>query len=129
MAKNKKASEDTLVEDVVQDEAITVEEVGAVVEAATPVEASHNPTLLVWPTDVWGFTAALKDAIVSAASRVNGAADKKALVDAVLATGLAHLEAKYAVDSAIRQAAIDAAIAQNEAKEAEPEAPAQAELF
>ena len=105
------------------------EEVATVVAAATPVEASHNPTLLVWPTDVWGFTAQLKDAIVSAASRVNGAADKKALVDAVLATGLAHLEAKYTVDAAIRQAAIDAVVAQNEAKEAEPEAPAQAELF
>lgn len=96
---------------------------------ARPVKASHNPTLLVWPTDVWGFTTQLKDAIVAAASRVNGAADKRALVDAVLATGLAHLEAKYAIDSAIRQAAIDAAIAHNEAKEAEAEVPAQGELF
>lgn len=103
---------------------------------ARPVKASHNPTLLVWPTDVWGFTAQLKDAIVAAASRVNGAADKKALVDAVLATGLAHLEAKYKVDAAVRQAAIDAVIAENEARETEetvqetkPEVPAQGELF
>lgn len=93
------------------------------------VQASHNPTMLVWPTDVWGFTAALKDALVAVASRVNGAPDKKALVDAVLATGLAHLEAKYANDSMIRQNAINAAIAQNEAKEAELEDPAQGELF
>lgn len=102
----------------------------AVVEApVAAVAVSHNSTFLVWPTDVWGFTAALKEALIMAASRINGAADKKALVDAVLATGLAHIEAKYAVDAQIRQAAIDAAIAQNEAKETVAEAPAQAELF
>jgi hypothetical protein len=123
-------------EEVVADEAPTPAEDPAPAEYQEPeateaVEApvaavSHNATMVVWPTDTWGLTAGLKDAIVAAASRVNGAADKKALVDAVLATGLAHLEAKYMVDAGIRQAAIDAAIAQNEAKE---EAPAQAELF
>lgn len=100
--------------------------------SATPAGlsiVSHNSSLVEWPTDTWGFTTELKAAIVNVASRVQGAADKKLMVDQVFNIGRAHLEAKFAIDSSIREAAIAAAIAENEAKDAEPEAPAQTELF
>ena len=96
--------------------------------AGLPI-VSHNSTLVEWPTDTWGFTTELKAAIINVASRVQGAADKKLMVDQVFNIGRAHLEAKFAIDSSIREAAIAAAIADNEAKEAEVEAPAQTELF
>lgn len=68
-----------------------------------------NPTLLPWPTDPWGLTKDLKYAITQLGSRIAGHADKKALVDAVLAIGLEHLELKYKQDAAIRAKRIQAA--------------------
>jgi len=107
--------------DEVTPEATTVE-----AEEATQV-VSHNPTFVEWPTDLWGLTHDLKAAFVAAASRVQGALDKKRLVDEVINIGRLHLEAKFTVDAKVRQAAIDAVVAENEAKEAEE--PAQKELF
>ena len=110
----------------------TVEEVEEVTEAPAveAVDVSHNSSFLVWPTDPWGMTIELKAALIHIASRIQGATDKKELVDAVLEIGLGHIKAKFLVDAKVRQAAIDAVIAENEAKEAETvEAPAQTELF
>lgn len=106
-------------------------EVAVEVPPTKVTEVSHNPTFIEWPTDLWGLTHDLKAAFVAAASRVQGALDKKRLVDEVINIGRLHLEAKFTVDAKVRQAAIDAVIAENEAKEAEEaeQEPAQKELF
>lgn len=95
--------------------------------AALPI-VSHNSTFVEWPSDIWGMTTEFKEAIVRLASRVQGAIDKKRIVDEVFNIGRAHFEAKFTVDAKVRQDAIDAVVAQNEGTEVEV-APAQAELF
>lgn len=97
------------------------------VKKTKEIVVSHNSTFIEWPTDLWGLTHDLKAAFVAAASRIQGAIDKKRLVDEVINIGRLHLEAKFTVDAKVRQAAIDAVVAENEAKEAEE--PAQKELF
>lgn len=97
------------------------------VEAPATIEVFHNSTFIEWPTDLWGMTTEIKEAFVRLASRIQGAADKKRLADQVINIGRLHLEAKFSVDAKVRQAAIEAVIAENEAKEVEE--PAQKELF
>jgi len=70
--------------------------------APAPEPVSHNPTLIVWPTDIWGLTKDVKAAIIAATSRINGQADKKALLDATLAIALGHLASKYQSDTESR---------------------------
>jgi hypothetical protein len=106
-----------------------VKEAAPVAVPAGPV-VSHNPTFIQWPTDPWGMTAELKDTIVRLASRIQGAEDKKRLADAALAVGIAHLEAKFLIDAKVREDAIAAVVAENEAKQAiEETIAAQGELF
>lgn len=76
-----------------------------------------NPALLPWPTDQWGLTKDLKQAITQLGSRIAGHEDKKELVDATLAVALAFLEAKYEQDAEIRAARIAEAAAEAEASE------------
>lgn len=68
--------------------------------AAAALEVSHNGLLLDWPTDVWGFTRELKAALIATASSCRGSPDKKAILDRVMAIGLAHIDAKYKNDVA-----------------------------
>lgn len=142
MAKNKnKAPKDTKPE-VVEAPAIATEAVDAVeasenpveapeapsattppekVRRAAPVVAVSNPALINWPTDIWGITKDVKKAIVAATARVNGQADKKAVLDSVLRIALAHLEARFEADSTLRAKRIE--------KAAADAAPEQIELF
>lgn len=81
---------------------------------------SHNPALIVWPTDIWGLTKDLKKEFLRAASRIGGQADKKALLDATLAIAHAYLEAKYTKDASLLNARIEKLAADEAAATEQP---------
>lgn len=78
---------------------------------------SHNPALIEWPTDIWGLTKDLKKEFLKAASRINGQADKKALLDSTLAIAHAHLESKFKKDASILDARAKKEMAEEKAAE------------
>lgn len=70
---------------------------------ANPGDVS-NPTLLVFPTDKFGLTSALKTAMTALASRLMGDVRKKEVFDATLDVLVAHVNAKFEADKARRDA-------------------------
>lgn len=76
-------------------------------DSAVPVAnvepTSRIPSLIVWPTDVWGLTKDLKETMIRLASRVNGHADKMELVQKTLAIAVEHLNARYENDVKSRE--------------------------
>ena len=62
-------------------------------------EVSHNPSALLFPTDIWGFTSDLKQAGKLCISKTHGAEDKYKMVRNVLLILLAHLDARYNEES------------------------------
>lgn len=54
-----------------------------------------NPALLDWPADTYGATSSLKREIVSTAGAMNGQADKKEVILAVLRIAIEHVEARF----------------------------------
>lgn len=56
---------------------------------------SPNPAQIDWPRDVDGVTSELKKAITNAARRMNGRADKRDVILAVLEVGIGHVNARH----------------------------------
>lgn len=74
--------------------------------------AHVNSRYLKFPTDQWGLTKDLKNALIQLGSRIAGDKRKMDLVNATLRIGIKHVMLKYERDSAVkaqRQAEADAA--------------------
>lgn len=95
---------------------------------APALDVPANAALIEWPTDKYGLTKDVKKAIVALASRIGGHTDKKALADETLAIGLAHIEAKFAMETKQRAKKLAKLAAEAEAEEA-TETEAQLQLF
>lgn len=68
---------------------------------------SSNPALLTFPTDRFGITKDIKKAMVTTASRIAGDANKKELVEEVLAILVEHMNIKFEQDKAYRAALLE----------------------
>ena len=68
-----------------------------------PVDVSHNPAFLLWPTDVWGLTKDVKKAFVAVAHRVKGQPDKMKLLEDTLDVAMKYLDARYNHDRELRE--------------------------
>lgn len=67
-------------------------------------KVSHRMAELKFPTDEYGFTHRLKKEALAAIYRVRGHADKKRILDETIALLVAFSEAKFAYDTANRNA-------------------------
>lgn len=76
---------------------VTLTELQRLVKAA-----GSNPATLEFPTDKWGFTSAIKQAVLKAASTVNGQDDKHALIVGTMAVLIAHIKARKESDAALQ---------------------------
>lgn len=65
--------------------------------------ASHNPALLKFPQDRWGFTSKIKTQVLDAASTVRGNDDKHELLIGTLAVLIAHIKARKAHDAEVQE--------------------------
>lgn len=82
-----------------------------------------NPSVLNWPTDRWGLTKDLKQALILLSSRLAGHPDKKELFDETLRVGLEFLEAKFKQDTLLRNKRIaDAEVLRAQEQETQDEA-------
>lgn len=100
------------------------------------VKMDANPTKIAWPTDKWGFTRELRKAVLSAASKLNGDADKKKLLDATIEVAIEFLEVNYESGKRERKrklekmAAKEAGVeAPKDKPKAKPKNPDEPELF
>lgn len=66
--------------------------------AGNPV--SVNPSMIVFPTDIWGVTTDLKDSIRTIAARVSGCPEKFELVMKTLKIAEQHIKVRYNDDHA-----------------------------
>lgn len=60
---------------------------------------SHNPAMVEFPSDVWGFTAALREAGLQTASRIIGNDEKHKLFMDTLRVLAAHAHARLDSDA------------------------------
>lgn len=60
--------------------------------------AGANPATLEFPTDRWGFTSAVRKAVLGAASMVRGQDDKHLLLLGTLLVLVAHVKARLPLD-------------------------------
>ena len=64
---------------------------------------SPNVASIVWPTDTWGYTADFKKAFIVMMSKLNGADDKKELIDEVLEIMQEFKDVRYEDSKRIRE--------------------------
>lgn len=92
-----------------------MELIADIVLKAVP-DVSPNPAQVDWPTDPWGLTKDLRDAITRLGSRIAGHVDKKELVNQTLVIALAHLEVKFEQDADALNARLEAALQAEQAE-------------
>lgn len=83
---------------------------------------SANPTQIPWPTDKWGMTKELRKAVLMAASRLRGDADKKALLDETLNVAAEFIEVNFESSVQARKKAVDKIIAADKEAAKKPKA-------